>query len=82
MTLARIRVNRHFIKLNAQDGGKRPVYMVKIDGEQLALYAHGISIEGNSNAVEHEGKAWIEARFEDMMPHGGKWTSHREAKNG
>lgn len=63
-----IHVNRQHIAMNAKDGGDRPVYTVKRDGE--TRYAREVLINGPSRLV-YKGtqlrcgaRAWIETDAE------------------
>lgn len=63
-----IHVNRQHIAKNAKDGGDRPVYTIKRDGQ--TRYAREVQIDGPSRLV-YSGKqlscgarAWIETDAE------------------
>ena len=64
-----IHVNRQHIAMNAQDGGDRPVYTIKLNSRETR-YAREIIINGPSRLV-YNGKqlacgarAWIETDSE------------------
>lgn len=63
-----INVNRGHIASNAKDGGNRPVYTIKANGQ--TLYAREVHIKGPSKLV-YDGsqlkcgaRAWIETEAE------------------
>lgn len=62
-----LHVNRQFIAMNAKDGGNRPVFTLKPNGQNSnAIYARDLEWNGPSKASGTEGqlscgaKAWIE----------------------
>ena len=67
MTKALIHVNRKFLAQNAKDGGSRPVYTTKIDGE--IVYAHSVVIRSgtvtfidprSTPPLKCGARAWVE----------------------
>lgn len=63
-----IHVNRHHIARNAKDGGDRPIYTTKVNGE--TIYAREVIIHGASRCVYNGeqlscgARAWIETESE------------------
>jgi hypothetical protein len=63
-----IHVNRQFIAMNAKDGGRRPVYTVKRNGQ--TRYAREVVINGPSRMIYNGtqlscgARAWIETDAE------------------
>lgn len=59
-----IHVNRQHIAMNLKDGGDRPVYTIKINGQ--TRYAREVQINGPSHLIYDKtglrcgAKAWIE----------------------
>jgi len=78
-----IHVNRQHIGMNAQDGGKRPVYTIKTVGVAKPRYAREVEIQGPSRMVYNGtqltcgARAWIETDSEIYLV--GE-MSFREAK--
>lgn len=66
-----IHVNRQHIAMNAKDGGSRPVYTVKRNGQ--TRYAREVVIDGPSRLVYNGdqlscgARAWIETDAELML---------------
>ena len=66
MTTTIIHVNRQFIAMNAKDGGRRPVYIVR-QGRKVT-YAREVSVDGYITFVDAEkplpcgAKAWAETK--------------------
>lgn len=64
MTTTIIHVNRQFIAMNAKDGGRRPVYIVR-QGKTVT-YTRGVYVTGECQFVDAEkplpcgAKAWCE----------------------
>ena len=64
MTTTIIHVNRQFIAMNAKDGGRRPVYIVR-HGTQV-VYAREVTTSGPCRFVDAQkplpcgAKAWAE----------------------
>jgi hypothetical protein len=65
-SLKRIHVNRHHIAANKKDGGRRPVYTVKVMGQKTPVYARSVIIDGPSHCMADEdqlscgARVWIE----------------------
>lgn len=63
-----IHVNRQHIAMNAKDGGNRPVYTIKRNGQ--TRYAREVVIDGpsrlvyNGNQLSCGARAWIETDAE------------------
>lgn len=74
-----IHVNRQHIAQNAADGGKRPVYSVKLSGT-MTRYAREVIINGPSRCV-YDGtrlacgaRAWIETDADVTLVDGMTWA--------
>lgn len=79
-----IHVNRQHIAMNAQDGGNRPVYTIKMNS-RVTRYAREIEILGPSRLVYNGSqlacgaRAWIETDAEVRLIDEMSFTEARNA---
>lgn len=79
-----IHVNRQHIAMNANDGGNRPVYTIKLNTGKTR-YAREVEIDGPSKMV-YDGsqlkcgaRAWIETHAELNLIDEMSWAEAKEA---